>query len=183
MERQEDIPMKKAFVVVDYQKDFVSGSLGFPEAAELDRKIVSKIEACLEAGEDLVFTFDTHDSDYLDTLEGKNLPVPHCLKGSTGWELYGETASYLSKAAAIIEKNAFGSLKLGEFLKKGQYTEVELVGLVSSICVISNAIIAKSALPEAQIIVDASCTAAADSKLHQKALDVMEGLQIKITNR
>ena len=83
----------------------------------------------------------------------------------------------------MVEKDVFGSLKLGELLKKGQYNEVELVGLVSSICVISNAIIAKAALPEAQITVDASCTAGADWELHNKALDVMEGLQIKVTNR
>lgn len=175
--------MKKALVVVDYQKDFVSGSLGFPEAAMLDDKIVSKIEEVLGSEGDLIFTFDTHGAGYLDTLEGQNLPVVHCMKGTDGWELYGKTASYLPKAAAVIEKNVFGSLELGEILQKGQYSQVELVGLVSSICVISNAVIAKAALPEAKVVVDASCTAGADPKLHKEALDVMEGLQITVTNR
>lgn len=175
--------MKKALVVVDYQKDFVSGSLGFPEAAKLDEKIAAKIEVSLGLEQDVIFTLDTHGKEYLSTMEGKNLPVVHCIKGSDGWELYGKVGTYLPKAAAVIEKDAFGSLALGELLKKGQYTEVELVGLVSSICVISNAVIAKSALPEAQVTVDASCTAGADKKLHQAALDVMEGLQIKVINR
>ncbi|MBC8560055.1 cysteine hydrolase family protein [Fumia xinanensis] len=175
--------MKKALVVVDYQKDFVSGSLGFPGAEKLDEKIAAKIEENLQSGGDLIFTFDTHGEDYLDTLEGKNLPVLHCVKGSDGWKLYGKTGDYLQKAAAVTEKGAFGSLELGELLKKGQYDEVEFVGLVSSICVISNAVIAKAALPEAQITVDASCTAGADKNLHQEALDVMAGLQIQITNR
>ena len=98
--------MKKALIVVDYQKDFVSGSLGFPEAEKLDEKIAAKIEACLQEGGDLVFTFDTHGTDYLETLEGKNLPVVHCIKGSDGWELYGRTGDYLQKAAAVIEKEA-----------------------------------------------------------------------------
>lgn len=175
--------VKKALIVVDYQKDFVSGSLGFPEAVKLDEKISAKIEAALCSGESVIFTLDTHYENYLGTQEGKNLPVVHCVKGSDGWQVYGKTGGYLSQATAVVEKDAFGSLKLGELLKKGQYNEVELVGLVSSICVISNAIIAKAALPEAQITVDTSCTGGADQELHNKALDVMEGLQIRVTNR
>lgn len=175
--------MKKALIVVDYQKDFVSGSLGFPEAAKLDEKIVAKIEETLRSGGNLIFTLDTHGENYLSTQEGNNLPVVHCVKGSDGWEVYGKTGDYLPKAEAIVEKDAFGSLPLGELLRKGQYGQVELVGLVSSICVISNAVIAKAALPEALVSVDASCTAGADQGLHEKALDVMEGLQIKVINR
>lgn len=175
--------MKKALIVVDYQKDFVSGSLGFPEAVKLDDRIAAKIKKALAAKEDVIFTLDTHGEDYLCTQEGKNLPVVHCVKGSDGWEVYGKTGDYLPQAAAVVEKGAFGSLSLGELLRKGEYGQVELVGLVSSICVISNAVIAKAALPEALVSVDASCTAGADQALHEKALDVMEGLQIKVINR
>ena len=175
--------MKKALVVVDFQNDFVTGSLGFPEAIILDEKISSKIEEYLKSGYDLIYTFDTHYSDYLDTQEGKNLPIPHCIKGTDGFNIYGKTANYLEFSKAKIEKNVFGSLKLGEFLQNEKYDTVELVGLVSNICVISNAVIAKSALPEAEIIIDALCTAGANKSLHQKALDIMQGLQIKVINR
>ncbi len=172
--------MKKAFVVVDFQNDFVTGSLGFPEAVALDEKISARIEKCLENGYDLIYTFDTHYDNYLSTQEGKKLPVPHCIKGTEGYEIYGKTASYLSFAKTKIDKNVFGSLELGEFLKEENYDIVELCGLVSNICVISNAVIAKSALPEAQIIVDSSLTAGANLSMHEKSLDVMEGLQIEV---
>ncbi len=172
--------MKKAFVVVDFQNDFVSGSLGFPEAIALDEKISEKIEKYLKEGYDIIYTFDTHYENYSETQEGKKLPVPHCIKGTDGYNIYGKTASFLSFAKTKIEKNVFGSLKLGEFLQKENYDTVELCGLVSNICVISNAVIAKSALPEAAIVVDASLTAGADLSMHEKALDVMESLQIEV---
>ncbi len=172
--------MKKAFIVVDFQNDFVSGSLGFPEAVTLDEKISGKIEKYLKEDYDLIYTFDTHYENYSETQEGKKLPVPHCIKGTEGYNIYGKTASFLDLAKIKIYKNVFGSLELGEFLKKEGYDVVELCGLVSNICVISNAVIAKAALPEAKIIVDASLTASADLSMHQKALDVMEGLQIEV---
>ena len=172
--------MKKAFVVVDFQNDFVSGSLGFPEAVTLDEKISAKIEAYLKEGYDLIYTFDTHYENYSDTQEGKKLPIPHCIKGTDGYNIYGKTASYLNFAKIKIDKNVFGSLELGEFLRKENYSVVKLCGLVSNICVISNAVIAKSALPEATITVDSSLTASADLSMHEKALDVMESLQIEV---
>lgn len=175
--------MNKALIVVDYQNDFVSGTLGFPGAEKLEGPIACKIEQYLAAGDDLLFTFDTHHADYLDTQEGRNLPVPHCEKGTEGWNLFGTIASFLPRAKKVFEKVTFGSIELAEYLKTSGYESVELVGLVSNICVISNAVLAKAALPEARIIVDAECTAGPDPEMNRKALDVLEGLQVSVVNR
>lgn len=170
--------MKQALIVVDYQNDFVTGSLGFPEAAALRQPISQKIEQAREAGADIIFTYDTHDDGYSTTQEGKKLPVPHCLKGSDGWKLDPAIEVLRRPEDPVFEKGAFGSFELAAFLKGKQYGQIELCGVVSNICVISNAVLAKAALPEAEIIVDASCTASNDPVLHQKAMDVMSGLQI-----
>lgn len=173
----------KALIIIDFQNDFVTGSLGFPEAPILDARIVKKIEREILQGTDIVFTFDTHDESYLSTQEGVNLPTVHCIKGTPGWNLYGETAHFLQKASAVFEKDSFGSLELANYLKERNYDEIELVGLVSHICVLTQAVLAKTALPEAVISVDASCTASYDSKLHEAALNIMQALQIKVTER
>lgn len=175
--------MKKLLIVVDYQKDFVNGSLGFDGAEKLDILIADKIRSYRENGDDVVFTADTHDSDYLFTQEGKKLPVVHCVKNTDGWQLYGTVATLFGNGDKLFKKSVFGSGDLYEWLKTTEYDSVELVGLVSNICVISNAVLVKTALPEAEVTVDASCTASADMHLHDSALDVMAGLQIKITNR
>lgn len=176
--------MKKLLLVIDYQKDFVDGALGFPGAEKLDGPIAQKIAAYRLAGDDVAFTLDTHGENYPDTQEGRRLPIPHCLRQTPGWELYGETGKARRSGDSVIEKPAFPSLELGPWLREKGYDRIELVGLVSYICVISNAIVAKAALPEAEILVDAACTAGPDPALHEKALDVMEqGLQITVTNR
>lgn len=176
--------MKKLLLVVDFQKDFVDGALGFPGAEALDGPIAQKIAAYRSAGDDVAFTLDTHGEDYLHTQEGRKLPVPHCLRGSPGWELYGQVGRARLPEDPVLEKPAFPSLELGAFLRERGYDQVELAGLVSYICVISNAVIAKAALPEAEILVDARCTAGPDPQLHQKALDVMEqALQITVKHR
>lgn len=176
--------MKQLLLVVDYQKDFVNGALGFPGAERLDGPIAEKVEAYHAAGHDVAFTLDTHQENYLETQEGRKLPVPHCLMNSEGWQLYGKTGQALDKSRdMVICKPAFPSLWLGEWLKKQQYDRVELVGLVSYLCVLSNAIVAKGALPEAELVVDAACTAGPDPTLHQNVLDLMEALQITVINR
>ncbi|MEL7568265.1 MAG: isochorismatase family cysteine hydrolase [Dehalobacterium sp.] len=174
--------MKKILVVVDYQNDFVTGSLGFKKAAELEKAICNKIEQYKHNNDEVVFTFDTHGTDYLQTQEGKNLPVPHCFRNSEGWNLYGKVSDFCGQGDKCFHKKTFGSMELAAYLTQNKYDSVELIGVVSNICVISNAILAKASLPEAEIIVDASCTASFDEILHQKALDVMEGMQIKIIN-
>ncbi len=175
--------MKQLLVIVDYQNDFVCGSLGFEKAKCLENALCKKIEEYLKAGQDILFTFDTHGEDYLQTQEGRRLPVAHCIKGTPGWELYGRIADYQDRAAACLEKAAFGSVALADYLREHPYDRIELAGVVSNICVISNAVLAKAALPEAEIIIDAQCTASNDDTLHNKALDIMEGLQMTVINR
>lgn len=174
--------MKRALVVVDYQNDFVTGSLGFPEAEKLEERICKKLEEYRQRGEQIIFTFDTHTADYLSTKEGKNLPVEHCFKGTPGWEIYGKAAEYLA-GAIVFEKETFGSLNLAGYLKEEGFDEVELLGVVSNICVLSNAVLAKAALPEAEILVDASCVASNDKSLEEQALNLLENLHITVLNR
>ncbi len=177
--------MERYLFVIDYQNDFVDGALGFAGAEKLDEKIAAKI---LSYGKGRVlFTRDTHFDNYLQTREGKNLPVPHCIKGSHGWQVYGKTAQALEEVgAAPIDKLVFGmdvtDPATAAVLPK-YADEIELVGLVSNICVVSNAVVLQSRYPEATICVDASCTDSFDKALHEKVLDVLAGFQVKVTGR
>ena len=171
--------------VIDYQNDFVDGALGFPGAERLDAGIAARIR---EYGPGRVwYTQDTHFENYLETREGKHLPVPHCLRGSRGWENYGETGKALREVGAVgIEKRTFG-LDAGdpEVLAKlpKEAERIEVCGLVSNICVVSNAVTLQSRCPLAQIVVDANLTASFDADLHEKTLDVLAGVQAEILNR
>lgn len=175
--------MKKLLIVVDYQVDFVDGALGFAGAEGLDGPIAARIAEYRAAGDDVVFTYDTHGNNYASTQEGRKLPVPHCIAGSAGWELYGETGRSASPDDLRFRKPTFPSLELAEWLKGRAYRQVELCGLVSHICVLSNAVMVKAALPETEVVVDAALTASYDPALHEKALDVLEGLQITVLHR
>ena len=171
--------------VIDYQNDFVDGALGFPGAEKLDEKIAAKVRAY---GKDhVLFTRDTHFENYLDTREGKNLPVKHCIKDSFGWQVYGETAKALEEVEAkAIDKLVFGmdvTDPATAAVLPESADEIELVGLVSNICVVSNAVVLQSKYPEATITVDASCTDSFDKNLHEKVLDVLAGFQVKVIGR
>lgn len=176
----------KLLVVVDYQNDFVDGALGFEGADKIDKGIASKVR---DYGKGNVFyTLDTHNSRYLDSREGKALPVEHCIIGSKGWEVYGETANALNDVEAVrIIKKVFGiapwKMLDDEFPANNEVEAIELVGLVTNMCVISNAVIFQARYPNAQIIVDASLCDSFDKELHEKALDVLEGMQVKVINR
>ena len=172
--------MKKCLIVVDYQNDFVTGSLGFKEAEALDARIAAKIETYRKNGGEIIFTLDTHAGNYLETREGRSLPVPHCIAGTKGHGLFGEVAARALESDKRFLKPAFGSGELYEFLKAREYESVELCGVVSNICVISNAVLAKTALPETPVLVDAACVASNDPALGKAALDVMASLQIQI---
>ena len=178
-----EVYMKKLLIVVDYQNDFVSGSLGFDQAEELDGRIADKITEYRNKGGEIIFTFDTHTAEYPDTQEGKNLPVVHCIDGTEGWKLCGKVASLKRDGDRFFKKPAFGSAELFDYLRDKEYGSIELVGIVSNICVLSNAVLAKTALPETPVIVDASCVASNDKNLNEAALNVMEGLQIRVINR
>lgn len=174
--------MEKYLFVIDYQKDFVDGALGFPGAETLDGPIAEKIRTYGKGR--VFFTRDTHFEDYLTTREGRNLPVPHCLKGSDGWQVYGETARALAEVEAVaIDKLSFGmdvSDPAVAAVLPENADEIELVGLVSNICVISNAVVLQSKYPQATITVDAGYTDSFDKTLHAKTLDVLAGFQVTV---
>ena len=189
--------MKELLVVIDYQNDFVNGALGF-EGAQLDLTvnlssimiaIVEKIREYRRRGADVIFTRDTHRENYLETQEGRRLPVVHCIEGSHGHKIYGETAKQVQIGDMIIDKPSFGSMELAKAAMENNYEKIELVGLVSNICVLTNqsvlstAALLKTALPEAEITVDAACTASFDPKANTEALDSMESIQINVINR
>ena len=175
--------MKKCLIVVDYQNDFVTGSLGFPQALALEDAIADKIAQYRQAGDEVLFTFDTHTGEYLLTREGRYLPVPHCIGGTEGHKLYGKVGQAVSEDDWCFIKYTFGSDALYDFLKQNHFTSIELVGVFTDICVISNAVLAKTAQPETNVIVDARCCASNRPDLGEKALDVMESLQIDVINR
>lgn len=172
--------MKRCLVVVDYQVDFVTGALGFEKAAALEDIICKKIADYRKNGDEVIFTFDTHPENYLETYEGKHLPVPHCVLGTDGHNLYGRAADMIMPNDKCFIKPTFGSAELFDYLRAGSYRSIELCGVVSNICVISNAILAKTAQPEIDIIVDSRATASNDDSTGEKALDVMRSLQIVV---
>lgn len=173
--------MQNILVVVDMQNDFIDGALGTPEAVAIVPKVAEKIRNFTGK---VYFTRDTHGPDYLETLEGKNLPVEHCIQGTKGWE----TCSGLSDLCtdSIIDKGSFGSVELGVRLQQENETEqiagITLVGLCTDICVISNAMLLKAYLPETDICVDASCCAGVTPEQHENALAAMKVCQIRIEN-
>lgn len=173
--------MKKLLIVVDFQKDFVDGSLGFEKAVELDELIYNKILEYKNNNDDVIYTFDTHDDDYFETMEGKKLPILHCQKGDLGHELYGKVKTLFNKNKDIyFEKPTFPSLELGNYLKDKTYNEVEICGLVSNICVLSNAVIVKAALPNANIIVDRKLTSSFDEILNEYTFEILKGIHVTV---
>lgn len=177
--------MKKLLAVIDYQKDFVDGTLGFEKAVTLEQGIYDKIEEYLKNGDKVLFTYDTHYEGYLQTREGKNLPVPHCIKGTEGHKLYGKVKDFSNSENTLhYIKEGFGISPKDMILLAGEIGEdigeIELVGVVTNICVISNVVMFQSQFRNADIIVDADLCASFDDSLHEKALDVIEGLQGKV---
>ncbi len=177
--------MERYLFVIDYQNDFVDGALGFAGAEKLDAEIAAKVR---EYGEGhVLFTRDTHFENYLSTREGRNLPIVHCVKGTKGWQVYGQTAQALQEVnAKAIDKLSFGmdvTDAATAAVLPARADAIELVGLVSNICVVSNAVVLQSRYPEATVTVDAQLTDSFDKKLHEKVLDVLSGFQVKVTNR
>lgn len=168
------------FIVIDMQNDFVTGALGTREAEEIAENVIQRVK---EFQGRVLFTQDTHGENYLDTQEGKLLPVRHCIKGTEGWQLIPELkAVQEQKKYPVFEKNTFGSMELAQFLKK-KYQEnavesVELAGLCTDICVISNALLIKAYMPELPVMVTASCCAGVTPEKHEAALRTMESCQI-----
>ncbi len=174
--------MKRFLIVVDLQKDFVDGSLGTPEAQAIVPAAAERIRRCRAEGWTVLATLDTHGPDYPETAEGRNLPVPHCLKGTPGHELAPVAAEALA-GCETIEKPSFGSLLLPERIRTlaaGEPFSITLIGLCTDICVISNALLLKAHFPEADMSVAADCCAGVTPEKHRAALDVMASCQIRI---
>lgn len=173
--------MKKILVVVDMQKDFVDGALGSKEAVAIVNNVTDKI---INFDGDIVVTYDTHPENYMETQEGKNLPVPHCIKGTDGWKLDSKVQEAVSKKEfKAITKPTFGSTELPEYIKTNynpDEIEIELVGLCTDICVVSNALLLKANFPETKISVDASCCAGVTPESHNAALTTMKMCQINV---
>ncbi|MCI8435220.1 MAG: cysteine hydrolase [Clostridia bacterium] len=172
--------MKKLLVVVDYQKDFVDGALGFDGAVDIESAVLDRIAAARASGCDVAFTFDTHNDDYLTTAEGKMLPIVHCIAGTPGHGLFGRVAATVLPQDRVYTKNTFGCDALYEDCKAAGYDTFELIGVVSNICVLTNAVLLRTACPDAKISVTAAATAAPDPQLHAAALAVLAGLGIEI---
>lgn len=169
----------KILVVVDMQNDFIDGALGTKEAVAILPAVKAKIEAAKAEGTAVVFTKDTHSEDYLNTQEGRNLPVKHCIKGSEGWEIAPSLAS-LAEGCVCFEKPTFGSEALAAYVKESGADEVELIGICTDICVISNAMLIKAALPEVPVSVDSACCAGVTPQSHENALNAMKMCQIAV---
>ena len=172
--------MRKILLVIDMQNDFIDGALGTPEAEAVVENVKDKIRSY--PAEDVFATMDTHGDDYMDTQEGKYLPVPHCIRGTKGWEIRPDIRRLLT-GAVIYEKPTFGSTLLAEDLKKISETEeieLELAGICTDICVVSNALILKASFPEMPIAVDAACCAGVTPEKHEAALETMGSCQIDV---
>ena len=165
--------MKKTLIVVDMQNDFINMALGTPEAVAIVPAVKAKIQACHEAGYEILYTRDTHENDYLDTPEGKKLPVPHCIRGTLGWEI-GD-GLYLP-GCKIIDKPNFG----WPYWSSEGLEYVEIIGLCTDICVVSNALIIKATFPEAEVKVDSACCAGVTPATHEAALATMKMCQIDV---
>ena len=171
--------MKDILIVVDMQNDFIDGSLGTPEAQAIVLNVSERVKAAVQDGEKLIFTQDTHPKNYLQTAEGKKLPVEHCIKPSHGWALTSSLIPY-AKDAVVLEKPTFGATGLPQHV--AGFDEITVIGLCTDICVISNAMLLKAFLPEAKICVDSNCCAGVTPESHLRALEAMKMCQIAVEN-
>ena len=173
--------MKKFLIVVDMQKDFINGALG---SAEADAAVPAAVEKIRGFDGEIFVTYDTHAENYMETAEGKKLPVPHCIKGTEGWNLDSRIAEALSgKRFTPVEKRTFGSVDLPDLIGKSAGNDnisVEIIGVCTDICVVSNALLIKAFFPEADITVDSSCCAGVTPELHEAALKTMRSCHIDV---
>ena len=173
---QKGIDMK-ILLVIDMQNDFIDGALGTAEAVAIVPSVIEKIKQYEQAGNRVIYTKDTHYSDYLSTREGRMLPVAHCIKGTAGHDVPPEI---LRGHTEVFEKLTFGSVELAEYLKGIEFDEIELVGLCTDICVVSNALMIKAHFPEREVTVDSACCAGVTPETHNAALTTMKMCQINV---
>lgn len=172
--------MRDILVVVDMQNDFIDGALGTPEAQGIVERVKEKIR--LYQPEDVFATRDTHEANYLETREGRLLPVEHCIRGSKGWQIRADVAGLIDESH-VVDKPGFGSLDLARMLGELGETEplrIELVGLCTDICVVSNALLLRATLPEADLVVDSRCCAGVTPQRHEAALETLRSCQVEV---
>lgn len=169
--------MKEALVVVDMQNDFLSGSLGSAEAVSVLPAVRKRIASARSTGATIVFTRDTHGDDYFSTQEGRLLPVAHCRKDTEGWQLASDLKT---EGDEVFDKNSFGSLELARYLQAEKFERICFVGVCTDICVVSNALLAKTFCPEAELVVFADCCAGTTKAAHEAALSTLSSCQVRI---
>lgn len=181
--------MTDLLIVVDMQRDFVSGALGTAEARAIVPAVAARIQRVKAEGSQVIFTLDTHETNYMDTREGRFLPVPHCIRDTLGWTLEPDIAAQCAFGMISLEKPTFGSLALRDYALElaqekgsldGRGMTIELCGVCTDICVISNALLIKASLPEADILVDSSLCAGVTPQKHEAALETMRSCQIEV---
>lgn len=177
----------KILVVVDMQNDFIDGTLKNEQGMQIVNNVVKKINQYKENGDLILYTMDTHEENYLETQEGKNLPVAHCIKNTPGWYLNERVDEALPDEAECYVKPTFGSVELAKSIKIAEYNttieEIEFVGLCTDICVLSNVALTKAYVPEVQITVDAACCAGVTPESHDTALNAMKMIQVNVVNQ
>lgn len=172
---------KNVLAVIDMQNDFIDGALGTKEAQAIVGNAAEYIKKSINDSAEVVYTRDTHFENYMDTQEGKNLPVPHCIKGTHGWEICDELKALQSPDTRIFDKLTFGSVELAAYLKGIEGLEsVTLIGLCTDICVISNAMVIKANLPEVRITVVENCCAGVTPQSHKNAVEAMKMCQVAV---
>ena len=168
----------KVLCVIDMQNDFIDGTLGTAEAVAIVGNVKDKIDLYRQNGDTVIFTRDTHYDNYMNTAEGAKLPVPHCIKDSDGWQI---SSALTVGDSAVIDKPTFGSVELGNYISSFEKVEeIEVIGLCTDICVISNVLLLKANMPEVPISVDSSCCAGVTPESHSNALAAMKMCQIEI---
>lgn len=174
--------MKKILIVVDMQNDFIDGAIGTKEAQEIIDNVVAKIKNYHANNNDVFYTIDSHNSTYMQTREGKYLPVPHCIIGTNGVKLTPKVRELCQDESKVFYKNTFGTVELSQTLQRlvtdSKNTQIEIVGVATDICVITNALLIKTFLPELDVIVDSKCCAGVTPQKHENALDIMRSNQI-----
>ena len=175
---------KRFLIVVDMQNDFIDGSLGTAEAVAIVPAVAARIREARAAGETVIATLDTHAENYLETAEGRKLPVPHCIRGTEGWQLAPAVAEALGDGVTLVEKPTFGSVRLPEVVREAaggaDVLRIELLGLCTDICVVSNALLLKASFPEADMAVNRACCAGVTPEKHAAALETMASCQIEV---
>lgn len=172
--------MKKALVVIDMQNDFITGVLGNNECRAIVPEVVKRVNKAAEDNIDIIFSQDTHQENYLSTREGKKLPIPHCIQNTHGWEIIPELAEVKEQKGIVFEKETFGSRSMAGYIMEQGYDAVELIGVCTDICVISNAMTIRAFAPELEISINEACCAGVTPQSHQTAIEAMKACQINI---